>query len=77
MKTRIISAAVFGILLIPVFLFSDSYALVLLAQIISVGATFELLRVTKLGSRLSLSIPVLAVVAALPPLTRVSFDLLG
>ena len=77
MKTRIISAAVFGILLIPVFLFSDSYALVLLAQIITVGATFELLRATKLGNRLALSIPILAVAAALPPLTRISYDFLG
>ena len=77
MKTRIISAAVFGLLLVPVFLFSDSYAMVLLAQIITVGATMELFRCVGLHTKLRFTAPTLVIVVIVPILTRYAIAQMG
>lgn len=74
MKTRIITSIIALILFLP-FLFiiedTDTYSLIAICQMITVVSSIEVLKMTDFLKKLYISIPCIAVAAALPLMTKI------
>lgn len=74
MRTRIITAVVGVILMIPVLVYSDTYLLPAAMALLCVVGNFELMRCIGIHKKYAVSVPQYLIGAALPFLMRLSVD---